>query len=129
MVEMFKRQAKVDATLHLSVSLDSNVMYLERDGALLRAMPITVGPDRRVGTGSDTVHIAAPRGKRLVERLLDESTVSELPTWVYGDRGIPVGETRVVVVTSFNNPPLGIFSYQINFTGTTPVELFEFTVE
>ena len=95
MVEMFKRQAKVDATLHLAVSLDSNVMYLERDGALLRAMPITVGPDRRVGTGSDTVHIAAPRGKRLVERLLDESTVSELPSWVYGDRGIPVGETRL----------------------------------
>ena len=95
MVEMFKRQAKVDATLHLSVSLDSGVMYLERDGALLRAMPITVGSDKRVGTGSDTVRIAAPRGKRIVERLLDESTVSELPSWVYGDRGIPPGEIRL----------------------------------
>ena len=82
MVEMFKRQAKVDATLHLSISLDSNVMYLERDGALLREMPITIGPERRVGSGADTVHIAAPRGKRLVERLLDERTVSELPSWV-----------------------------------------------
>jgi hypothetical protein len=95
MIEMFKRQAKVDATLHLSVSVDSGVMYLERDGALLRAMPVTIGADRRVGAGADTVHIAAPRGKRLVERLLEESTVSELPSWVYGDRGIPQGETRL----------------------------------
>lgn len=95
MVELFKRQAKVDETLHLSVSLDSSVMYLERDGALLREMPITVGPERRVGTGADTMHIAAPRGKRSVERLLDADAVSELPAWVYGDRGIPLGETRL----------------------------------
>jgi hypothetical protein len=95
MVEMFKRQAKVDDALHLSMSLDSSVMYFQRDGALLREMPITVGPERRVGTGADTLHIAAPRGKRLVERVIDESTVSELPQWVYGDRGIPVGELRL----------------------------------
>lgn len=95
MVELFKRQAKVDATLHLSVSLDSSVMYLERDGALLREMPITVGPERRVGTGTDTLHIAAPRGKRSVERLLDADAVSELPGWVYSDRGIPAGEARL----------------------------------
>ena len=95
MVELFKRQAKVDETLHLSVSLDSSVMYLERDGALLREMPITVGPEKRIGSGADTMHIAAPRGKRSVERLLDEASVSELPAWIYGDRGIPAGETKL----------------------------------
>lgn len=42
---------------------------------------------------------------------------------------IPVGETRVVVITSFLNPPIGIFDYQINFTGTTPVELLGLTIE
>lgn len=95
MVELFKRQARLDEKLHLSISLDSSVMFLERDGALLREMPITIGPERRVGTGADTLHIAAPRGKRTVQRLLDESDVSELPAWVYGDRGIPPGETRI----------------------------------
>jgi hypothetical protein len=95
MVELFKRQAKVDATLHLSVSLDSNVMYLERDGALLREMPITIGPEKRVGTGADTMHIAAPRGRRTVARLLDEGSVAELPAWVFADRGVPPGETRL----------------------------------
>lgn len=93
MVELFKRQAKVDPTLHLSVSLDSGVMYLERDGALLREMPITIGPEKRVGTPPDTVHIATPRGKRTVEALLDENDAWEVPQWVYADRGIPAGET------------------------------------
>ena len=95
MVEMFRRQAKVDDALHLSISLDSSVMYFQRDGALLREMPITVGPERRVGAGADTLHIAAPRGKRLVERVIDETTVADLPQWVYGDRGIAVGEPRL----------------------------------
>src|SRR4051812_9340448 len=95
MVEMFKRQAKVDPTLHLTVSLDSSVMYLEREGALLREMPITVGPERRVGTPPDTVHIAAPRGKRTVERLLDESDAWDVPAWVYADRGLAPGEPKL----------------------------------
>ena len=95
MVELFKRQAKLDQTLHLSVSLDSAVMYLERDGALLREMPITVGPEKRVGLPPDTVHIAAPRGKRTVEEVLDENGVWEVPAWVYTDRGLPAGETRL----------------------------------
>jgi hypothetical protein len=95
MVELFKRQAKVDPTLHLTVSLDSSVMYLEREGALLREMPITVGPERRVGTAPDTVHIAAPRGKRTVERLLDESDAWDVPAWVYADRGLAPGEPKL----------------------------------
>ncbi|HEY2026958.1 MAG TPA: hypothetical protein VGG78_08110 [Gemmatimonadaceae bacterium] len=92
MLELFKRQAKMDPALHLSVSLDSSVMYLERDGALLREMPITVGPEKRVGTPPDTVHIAAPRGKRSVEKVLSESDVWDVPQWVYVDRGIPLAE-------------------------------------
>lgn len=95
MVEMFKRQANVDATLHLSVSLDSNVMYLERDGALLREMPVTIGPERRVGAGADTLHIAAPRGKRVIDRLLDEQSLAELPSWLFADRGIPPSQQRL----------------------------------
>jgi predicted HTH domain antitoxin len=95
MVELFKRQAKVDPTLHLSVSLDSGVMYLQREGALLREMPITVGPERRVGTAPDTVHIAAPRGKRTVEQVLGEDDVWDVPAWVYTDRGLPPGDARL----------------------------------
>jgi hypothetical protein len=96
MLELFRRQAKVDPTLHLSVSLDSGVMYLERDGALLREMPITVGPEKRVGTPPDTLHIAAPRGRRTVERLLDETDAWQVPAWVYQDRGIGPSSSGLV---------------------------------
>ena len=88
MLELFKRQAKLDPSLHLSVSLDSGVMYLERDGALLREMPITIGPEKRVGIPPDTLHIAAPRGKRTIERLLGETDAWLLPAWVFQDRGV-----------------------------------------
>lgn len=44
---------------------------------------------------------------------------------------IPVGETRVLVVAGFNNAAVanGLFSYQIDFAGTVPVELMHFDVE
>jgi hypothetical protein len=95
MVELFKRQAKLDPSLHLSVSLDSGVMYLERDGALLREMPIMLGPEKRVGKPPDTLHIAAPRGKRTVERLLGATDAWPLPAWVYEDRGVAPVEGAV----------------------------------
>src|ERR687885_2886877 len=49
-VELIRRQSKFDKALHLSVTVDSGVMYLEREGAHLREMPIQVGPERTVGT-------------------------------------------------------------------------------
>ena len=93
MVELFKRQANLDQTLHLAVSLDSGVMYLEREGALLREMPVTVGPEKRVGTPPDTVHVAAPRGKRTVERILGDNDAWAIPRWVFADRGLAPGDT------------------------------------
>jgi hypothetical protein len=96
MIELFKRQANLDQTLHLSVSLDSGVMYLEREGALLREMPITVGPEKRVGVSPDTVHVAAPRGKRTVERILGDSDPWTIPRWVFADRGLAPGDSVLV---------------------------------
>jgi hypothetical protein len=44
---------------------------------------------------------------------------------------IPAGATRVVVTSAFDNASLatGLFNYQVNFTGTTPVELLGFSIE
>ena len=68
-------------------------MYLERDGALLREMPVTVGPEKRVGVPPDTVHVAAPRGKRTVERILGAGDAWTIPGWVYRDRGLADGDS------------------------------------
>ena len=88
-MELLRRQAKIDKEIHLAVAVDSGRMYLERDGALLREMGVEVSPEKRVGTGHDTVHMAAPRGTRTVERILGPTDAWDVPAWVYTDRGVP----------------------------------------
>ena len=95
-LELLQRQARVDRHLHLTLALDSAVMRLERDGAVLREMPVQLGPERRVGTAPDTVRIATPRGTRTIERVLTADSVWEVPVWVYGDRGLPVPTERTI---------------------------------
>jgi hypothetical protein len=95
-LELMRRQANIDKDLHLSIAVDSGVMYLEREGALLREMPIEVGPEKRVGTAPDTINIAAPRGARTVERVLGPKDTWEVPRWVYVDRGLSVPDDRLI---------------------------------
>jgi hypothetical protein len=96
MIELIRRQSRVDETLHLGVSLDSSVMYLERDGARLRAMPVRVGLEKTVGVPPDTVRMVVPRGVRTIERVIDGSTSWDVPAWVFTDRGIPVATQRSI---------------------------------
>jgi hypothetical protein len=96
-LELMRRQANLDKDLHLSVAVDSGVMYLEREGALLREMPVDVGPEKRVGAAPDTLKIVAPRGARTVERVLGAKDRWEIPKWVYVDRGLPVPDDRTVI--------------------------------
>jgi hypothetical protein len=95
-VALGRRQAAGDATLHLSVAVDSGRMRLEREGATLRVMPAEVGPERTVGLAPDTIRAAVPRGKRTVVRIVDANAGWEVPRWVYADRGLAVPADRVV---------------------------------
>ena len=94
---LLRRQAKMEKSLHLSISVDSAAMYLEREGALLREMPVAVGPERRVGIAPDTVRLAPPLGVRRVARVLTGAEIWEVPAWVYADRGLVVPSDRSVV--------------------------------
>jgi hypothetical protein len=95
-IELLRRQARIDQGLHLSVSVDTGAMYLERDGALLREMPVQIGSERMVGVPPDTVRLAAPRGVRTVARVLTDADAWEVPPWVYTDRGIDVDSSRSI---------------------------------
>jgi hypothetical protein len=96
MVELLRRQARVDKEIHLAVSVDSAFMGLEREGAILRDMRIEVGPEKTVGTSPDTVRMTVPRGTRSVQRLLGANDGWEVPRWVYEDRGLPVPNDRTL---------------------------------
>ena len=97
-VELVRRQARLEPALHLSVAKDSGMMYLEREGAMLRRMPVHIGPERSVGIAPDTVYLAAPRGVRTIASVLSDSSMWEIPEWVYAHRGteIPAPPARLV---------------------------------
>lgn len=70
-IELAKRQAKFDKKLHLNISVDSARMYLTREGALLREMPVQFGPERVAAESASTPPAALPRGERTVSDLSD----------------------------------------------------------
>ena len=96
MLELVRRQAALDRALHVSVATDSAMMYLEQDGALLREIPVEVGPERVVGAPPDTVRMVRPRGARTITRILGADSTWEVPRWVYEARGVAVPADRVL---------------------------------
>jgi hypothetical protein len=70
-IELAKRQAMFAKKLHLNVSIDSSRMYLTREGALLREMPVQFGPERAASPSDSTPPEAIPRGERTVADLSD----------------------------------------------------------
>jgi hypothetical protein len=66
-IELARRQAKLEKSLHLSVALDSGKMYLEREGAVLREMAVAFGPEAKVGP--DSIPIVVPRGETSVAKI------------------------------------------------------------
>ena len=65
-IELARRQAKLEAKLHLSVSLDSGRIYLEREGAVLREMAAAFGPETK--SGPDSIPVVIPRGETSIAR-------------------------------------------------------------
>ena len=96
MVELLRRQARVDKEIHLAVAVDSAYMGLEREGAILRDMRVEIGPEKTVGVGADTVRVTIPRGTRSVLRLLGANEGWEVPRWIYDDRGLTPPNDRTV---------------------------------
>jgi len=93
-IALARHQARIERALHLSITIDSGTMQLEREGALLRAMPIEIAPEQTIGTPPDTVHLAAPRGLRTIVRVLAATDTWDVPPWVFVARGLPVPADR-----------------------------------
>lgn len=70
-LELARRQARWEPRLHLSISVDSGVMYLERDGARLRTMAVVVMPS--MVPGSDSSIPTLPKGERTIDQVVRDS--------------------------------------------------------
>jgi hypothetical protein len=88
-LELAKRQAKLEKSLHLAVSLDSGRIYLEREGAVLREMVALFGPEKGVTAGSDSIPVVVPRGEFSVARIEENRVLLE------GGNAIEAAQTDV----------------------------------
>src|SRR5215208_413449 len=105
-IELAKRQAKFDKKLHLNISVDSSRMYLTREGALLREMPVQFGPERIPSVSSSAPPAAIPRGERTVADLSDTSITLDGGTQILSSKStdpvsdstqIPPGALRISI--------------------------------
>jgi hypothetical protein len=101
-IELAKRQAKFDKRLHLNVSVDSSRMYLTREGALLREMPVQFGPERAAAESSAAPPAAIPRGERTVADISDNSITLDGGTRILSSAAtdstpIPPGSLRISI--------------------------------
>jgi hypothetical protein len=95
-LELVRRQARGDKQLHLAVNVDSSRMVLERDGIVLRDMPVRLSPERFRGAQGDSAISVQSLGQRTIERVLRGGESWEVPRSVFSDRGLPVPENRRV---------------------------------
>jgi len=105
-IELAKRQALFNKKLHLNVSIDSARMYLTREGALLREMPVQFGPERSPSESSDAPPAAIPRGERTVADLSDTKITLDGGTQILSSNSarlandstpIPPGSLRITI--------------------------------
>ena len=103
-LELARRQAKLEKTLHLSITVDSGKIYLEREGAVLREMAAAFGPEAMVSAGADSVPVVVPRGERSITKFdangitLDGGTViapSGAPSLAQDSTAIRPGSVRI----------------------------------
>jgi hypothetical protein len=103
-IELAKRQAKFDKKLHLNVSVDSSRMYLTREGALLREMPVQFGPERPASANSEAPPAAIPRGERTVADLSEDRITLDGGAYILSSKtaslandstAIPPGSLRI----------------------------------
>jgi hypothetical protein len=106
-IELVKRQAKFDKKLHLNVSVDSSRMYLTREGAVLREMPVQFGPERTPSESSDAPPAAIPRGERTVADLSETKITLDGGTQILSSQSaqlandstaVPPGSLRITLV-------------------------------
>ena len=89
-----RRETLMASWLHLAVACDKGVMYLQRDGRVLREMPVQLSPEDSAPRGPDSLRLPALRGVHLVRRVVDGSYPWKVPEAAFLRSGEPVPADR-----------------------------------
>ena len=99
MMALAIRQARTDGGLHIAIAVDSGLLHLEQQGAVLRTAAVQVGAAGWQAIAGDSIPIASPLGVRRVEEVRGDSIVilSGGAVLYRGDPAAPVraGSVRV----------------------------------
>jgi len=113
-LELARRQAKMEKTLHLAVAVDSGRIYLEREGAILREMAAQFGPEKGTTPGSDSVPVVVPRGQQAVARVEENRILLE------GGTAIEAAATDVATADTRPIPPGNVRIGRIDMKAILP---------
>ena len=88
-VALVRRDAQLEDDLNLAVSLEKGKLYLQREGAQLREIPVRIGAEKKIGGGEGAVQVAAPRGRFTIVDVVDGGHRWRAPEWLLAERGLP----------------------------------------
>ena len=88
-VALVRRDARLESDLNLAVSLEKGRLYLQREGAQLREIPVRIGPEKEIGTAPGSVRLAAPRGRFTIVDVVGGAHRWRAPDWLLAERGMP----------------------------------------
>jgi hypothetical protein len=86
---LVRRDAQLEDDLNLAVSLESGRLFLQREGARLREIPVRIGPEKEIGGEPGGVRLAAPRGRFTIVDVVSGSHRWRAPEWLLAERGMP----------------------------------------
>ena len=88
-IALVRRDAQLEDDLNLGVSLGKSRLYLQREGAQLREIPVRIGPEKTIGTDPGGVKLAAPLGRFTIAKVVGASHRWRAPEWLMAERGQP----------------------------------------
>jgi hypothetical protein len=88
-VALVRRDARLEDDLNLAVSLEKGKLYLQREGAQLREIPVRIGAEKKIGAGDGAVQVAPPRGRFTIVDVVGGDHRWRAPEWLLADRGLP----------------------------------------
>jgi len=105
-IRLARREALLAKELHLAIDRERSVMYLRRDGLILREMPVRLvraggtGAQAAAGSQAQAARLAVPPGRQVVISVVDDSMPGKVPESgapVTGD-GLPAGAPGTLTV-------------------------------
>ena len=95
-IELTKRLAQIDSSVHLTIDTQKQIMVLARHNATLREMSVQIGASATIDTKSDQFRISIPLGQRHIVKVVDADYPWVIPDWLIKKQGLQLASGNVL---------------------------------